>query len=83
MTARRLTTIAMAALLGAAPLAAQDTARVRSRQEQLEDWIAVLAGNHLFSAIDAYVAAHLWDVPLEVELRSSSRRRGLALRLYW
>jgi hypothetical protein len=58
-------------------------ALVRSRQEQLEDWIAVLAGNHLFSAIDAYVAAHLWDVPLEVELRSSSRRRGLALRLYW
>ncbi|HET9453678.1 MAG TPA: hypothetical protein VFO66_05260 [Gemmatimonadaceae bacterium] len=58
-------------------------ALVRSRQEQLEDWIAVLAGNHLFSAIDAYVAAHLWDVPLEVEVRSSSRRRGLALRLYW
>lgn len=60
------------------------SALVRSRQEQLEDWIAVLAGNHLFSAIDAYVAAHLWDVPLEVELRRpSSRRTGLALRLYW
>lgn len=59
------------------------SALVRSRQEQLEDWIAVLAGNHLFSAIDAYVAAHLWDVPMEVAVRSSGRRRGLALRLYW
>ena len=58
-------------------------ALVRARQEQLEDWIAVLVGNHLFSAIDAYVAAHLWDVPMEVAYRSSARARGLALRLYW
>lgn len=58
-------------------------ALVRSREEQLEDWIAVLVGNHLFAAIDAYVAAHLWDVPLEVALSTTPRRRGLALRLYW
>lgn len=58
-------------------------ALVRARQEQLEDWIAVLVGNHLFAAIDAYVAAHLWDVPMEVGVRSSSGTRGLALRLYW
>lgn len=59
------------------------SALVRSRQEQLEDWVAVLVGNHLFSAIDAYVAAHLWDVPMEVGYRAASGRRGLALRLYW
>jgi hypothetical protein len=58
-------------------------ALVRARQEQVEDWIAVLVGNHLFSAIDAYVAAHLWDVPLEVGVRSSRGTRGLALRLNW
>jgi hypothetical protein len=58
-------------------------ALVRARQEQVEDWIAVLVGNHLFSAIDAYVAAHLWDVPLEVGVRSSQGTRGLALRLNW
>ena len=57
-------------------------ALVRSRQEQVEDWIAVLVGNHLFSAIDAYVAAHLWDVPLELGLGSSGAGR-LALRLNW
>ena len=59
------------------------TALVRARQEQVEDWIAVLVGNHLFSAIDAYVAAHLWDVPLEVGVRSTQGTRGLALRLNW
>lgn len=59
------------------------TALVRSREEQLEDWIAVLVGNHLFAAIDAYVAAHLWDVPIELAVQSSRARRGLALRLYW
>ena len=58
-------------------------ALVRSRQEQVEDWIAVLVGNHLFSAIDAYVAAHLWDVPMEVAMRSGNAARTLALRLYW
>ena len=58
-------------------------ALVRARQEQVEDWIAVLVGNHLFSAIDAYVAAHLWDVPLEVGVRSHGGSRGLALRLNW
>ena len=58
-------------------------ALVRSRQEQLEDWIAVLVGNHLFSAIDAFVAAHLWDLPAEIALRAHPNTKGLALRLYW
>jgi hypothetical protein len=58
-------------------------ALVRARQEQFEDWVAVLVGNHLFAGIDAFVAAHLWDVPMEVALRSSSGTRGLAFRLYW
>jgi hypothetical protein len=58
-------------------------ALVRSRQEQVEDWIAVLVGNHLFSAIDAFVAAHLWDVPLELGFRATQDSRGLALRLNW
>ena len=58
-------------------------ALVRSRQEQVEDWIAVLVGNHLFSAIDAFVAAHLWDVPLELGFRTTQDGRGLALRLNW
>lgn len=40
--------------------------RVRARKQHLEDWIALLIFNHLFSAADAYVAAHLWDFPTTV-----------------
>ena len=40
--------------------------RIRARKQHLEDWIALLIFNHLFSAADAYVAAHLWDFPATV-----------------
>ena len=56
---------------------------VRSRRAHVEDWIAVWAANHLFSALDAFVAAHLWDLPAEVALTASPRSTGLALKLHW
>ncbi len=39
---------------------------VRTRRLHVEDWIAVLAFNHLFSGADAFVAAQLWDVPIQL-----------------
>lgn len=42
----------------------------RARRLHVEDWLAVLAFNHLFSAADAFVAAQLWDVPLGLSLRN-------------
>jgi hypothetical protein len=59
------------------------TGLVSSRRSHLEDWIAVLVANHLFSAADAYVASLLWDLPSEVSLRASPNSAELALRLYW
>lgn len=59
------------------------TSLIRSRRAHLEDWIAVLVANHLFSAADAYVASLLWDLPAEVALRSSPRWAQVALRVYW
>jgi len=56
---------------------------LRSRQSHLEDWIAVLAANHLFSGADGYVAALLWDLPAEVALRATPRSVGLAFRVSW
>jgi hypothetical protein len=41
-------------------------ARTRSRKQQFEDWLALLAFNHLFAGADAYVAAHLSDIPARV-----------------
>lgn len=59
------------------------TSLIRSRRAHLEDWIAVLMANHLFSAADAYVAALLWDLPAEVALRAAPRSAGFSLRVYW
>ena len=42
---------------------------IRTRRAHIEDWIAFLIANHLFSGADAFVAAHLWDVPARVGLR--------------
>jgi hypothetical protein len=56
---------------------------LRSRRSHVEDWIAVLAANHLFSAADAYVASLLWDLPAEIALRAAPRSAGFALRIRW
>ena len=42
---------------------------VRSRRAHVEDWIAFLVANHLFAGADAFVAAHLWDLPVRLSLR--------------
>lgn len=47
--------------------------RVRMRRVQVEDWAALIFFTHLFSAADAFVSAHLWDVRVQV-------RGGQALR---
>ena len=44
---------------------------VRARKLHVEDWVAVILFNHLFSGADAYVAANLWDLPQHVGLRAS------------
>jgi hypothetical protein len=43
--------------------------RVKARKLHYEDWVAMLAFTHLFAAADAFVAAHLWDLPQQVEIR--------------
>lgn len=43
-----------------------DADLVRTRRLHVEDWLAVLAFNHLFSGADAFVAAQLWDIPIRI-----------------
>jgi hypothetical protein len=58
---------------------------VEIRKGHVEDWIAFLVGNHLFAAADAYVAAHLWDLPSQIEVRpgTTSGRAGVTARIRW
>lgn len=43
---------------------------VSAKQKERQDWLVLLAFNHLFSAIEAYVSAHLWDFPPDLDLRA-------------
>jgi hypothetical protein len=45
----------------------------RQRRLQVEDWLAVVAFNHLIAAADAFVSAQLWDVPLDVTAHPAPR----------
>lgn len=49
----------------------------RARRLHVEDWLAVVAFNHLFAGADAFVAAQLWDVP--VSLSAAPQRQGAVL----
>jgi hypothetical protein len=56
---------------------------VKTRQAHVEDWVALLIANHLFSGADAFVAAHLWDVKARLGLRLYPHGTGLAASVSW
>lgn len=39
----------------------------RTRRLHVEDWLAAIAFNHLFAGADAFVAAQLWDMPVQLQ----------------
>lgn len=46
-----------------------DDKYIQAREAHVEDWIALLVANHLLSGADAFVGAHLWDVPARLAFR--------------
>ena len=50
-----------------------------SKQQQIQDWIVLLVFNHLFSAAEAYVSAHLQDFPKELKIRAVPGGRGIGI----
>jgi hypothetical protein len=53
------------------------------RRGHVEDWVAFIIANHLFAAADAYVGAHLWDLPSQLSLRQTREGTVVAARLTW
>ena len=41
-----------------------------SKRREHEDWIVLLAFNHLFAGLEAYVGAHLTDFPGDLKIRA-------------
>jgi hypothetical protein len=48
-----------------------NSAGLSAKRKERQDWLVLLAFNHLFSAIEAYVSAHLWDFPSDLEIRAA------------
>ena len=53
------------------------------RRSHVEDWIAFLIANHLFAGADAYVAAHLWDLPSQIIVSRTEAGTVVAARIRW
>ena len=56
---------------------------VNVRRGHREDWVAALIANHFFAGADAFVAAHLWDLPSQVAIRQTENGTALAARVTW
>jgi hypothetical protein len=40
-----------------------------AKEQQKEDWMAILVFNHLLAGLEAFVSAHLWDFPDDLQLQ--------------
>lgn len=56
---------------------------VHARQSHVEDWLAFIIANHLFSGADAFVAANLWDVPAQLSFRLGPSGARIGAQLTW
>ncbi len=48
---------------------ATDSTAVSNKTQEREDWIVIMAVNHLIAGLEAYVSAHLWDFPGDLALK--------------
>ena len=46
------------------------SARGDNKRREHEDWVVLLAFNHLFAGLEAYVGAHLTDFPGDLKIRA-------------
>ncbi|MDB4917159.1 MAG: hypothetical protein JWM95_4803 [Gemmatimonadetes bacterium] len=77
--------------LGADPITGEPIVRrspyneslVNIRRGHVEDWVAFLIANHLFSGADAYVAAHLWDLPSQIIVSQAPTGTRIGARIRW
>jgi hypothetical protein len=51
--------------------------RVIDKKKERQDWLILLAFNHLFSGLEAFVGSQLQDFPADVKLRATPGGIGL------
>jgi hypothetical protein len=57
------------------------SARGDDKRQEHEDWLVLLAFNHLFSGLEAFVSAHLADFPGDLRFQAFPGGVGAALSL--
>jgi hypothetical protein len=55
------------------------SARADNKRREHEDWIVLLAFNHLFAGLEAYVGAHLVDFPGDLQIRAAPGGIGASM----
>jgi hypothetical protein len=55
------------------------SARADDKRQEHEDWLVLLAFNHLFAALEAYVSAHLADFPGDLRFEALPGGIGAAV----
>jgi hypothetical protein len=58
-----------------------NSGRADSKRQEHEDWVVLLAFNHLFAGLEAYISAHLADFPGDLRLRAVPGGFGAAVSL--
>ena len=56
-----------------------DTATVNAKSQDREDWLVLLAVNHLVAGLEAFVAANLSDFPAELKVERIHRGVGASV----
>ena len=57
------------------------SARADDKRQEHEDWLVLLAFNHLFAGLEAYVSAHLADFPGDLRVEAIPGGVGAAVSL--
>jgi hypothetical protein len=55
------------------------SARADNKRREHEDWIVLLAFNHLFAGLEAYVGAHLTDFPGDLKIQALPGGAGASI----
>ena len=54
---------------------------LKSKRQEVQDWLVLWGFNHLFSGAEAFVSAHLRDFPTDLKLRAFPGGVGISLPL--
>lgn len=54
---------------------------IQAKEQERQDWLVLLVFNHLFSGLEAYVSAHLWDFPGDLHLQALPHGVGASVSL--